>query len=139
VTPWGRARDELRASSPTTSLSIRARSNRRRASRQTSASANGSAYRSLAHAIACRALKTRHLRTRSYRPRTNGKAERFIRTMLAEWAYGAIYASSAQRTAALSAWLEHYNYRRPHGALSHQAPASRLRQLTVNNLLGSYT
>jgi transposase InsO family protein len=99
---------------------------------------NGSAYRSLAHAIACRALKIRHLRTRPYRPRTNGKAERFIRTMLAEWAYGAIYASSRQRTAALSVWLEHYNYRRPHGALNHQPPANRLRQLTGNNLLGSY-
>jgi transposase InsO family protein len=74
---------------------------------------------SLAHALACRALKIRHLRTRPYRPRTNGKAERFIRTMLAESAYGAIYRDSDQRTAALSDWLEHYNYRRPHGALSH--------------------
>jgi transposase InsO family protein len=100
---------------------------------------NGSAYRSAAHAIACRALGLRHLRTRPYRPRTNGKAERFIRTLLAEWAYGAIYRDSYQRTAALSVWLEHYNYRRPHGALSHQPPASRLRQLTGNNLLGSYT
>jgi transposase InsO family protein len=100
---------------------------------------NGSAYRSAAHAIACRALKLGHLRTRPYRPRTNGKAERLIRTMLAEWAYGAIYRDSDQRTAALSVWLEHYNYRRPHGALSHQPPVSRLRQLTGNNLLGSYS
>src|SRR5688572_15495347 len=100
---------------------------------------NGAAYRSAAHAIACRALKLRHLRTRPYRPRTNGKAERFIRTLLAEWAYGAIYHDSDQRTAALSVWLEHYNYRRPHGALSHQPPASRLQQRTGNNLLGSYT
>ena len=100
---------------------------------------NGSAYRSAAHALACRALGLRHLRTRPYRPRTNGKAERFIRTLLAGWAYGAIYRDSAQRTAALSVWLEHYNYRRPHGALSHQPPASRLAQLTGNNLLGSYS
>jgi transposase InsO family protein len=100
---------------------------------------NGSAYRSAAHALACRALGLRHLRTRPYRPRTNGKAERFIRTLLAGWAYGAIYRDSAQRTAALSFWLEHYNYRRPHGALSHQPPASRLAQLTGNNLLGSYS
>jgi transposase InsO family protein len=100
---------------------------------------NGSAYRSAAHALACRALKIRHLRTRPYRPRTNGKAERFIRTLLAEWAYGAIYRDSDQRTAALSVWLEHYNYRRPHGALSHHAPVSRLRQLTGNNLHGSYS
>ncbi len=100
---------------------------------------NGSAYRSAAHAIACRALGLRHLRTRPYRPRTNGKAERFIRTLLAEWAYGAIYRDSDQRTAALSVWLNHYNTKRPHGALSHQPPASRLRQLTENNLLGSYS
>ena len=67
---------------------------------------NGSAYRSTAHALACRALGIRHLRTRPYRPRTNGKAERFIRTMLGGWAYGAIYRDSGQRTAALSGWLE---------------------------------
>ena len=53
---------------------------------------NGSAYRSTVHAIACRTLGIRHLRTRPYRPQTNGKAERFIRTMLGGWAYGAIYA-----------------------------------------------
>jgi transposase InsO family protein len=100
---------------------------------------NGSAYRSAIHALACRALGIRHLRTRPYRPQTNGKAERFIRTMLAGWAYGAIYRDSRERTAALSGWLEHYNYRRPHGSLSHQPPASRLQQLTGNNLVGSYT
>ena len=53
------------------------------------------------HALACRTLGLRHLRTRPYRPRTNGKAERFIRTMLGGWAYGAIYGSSAERTRAL--------------------------------------
>ena len=58
--------------------------------------------------------------------------------MLAEWAYGAIYASSLPRTAAVSVWVDHYNYRRPHGATSHQPPANRLRQLTGNNLLGSF-
>ena len=57
---------------------------------------NGSAYRSTVHAIACRALGIRHLRTRPYRPQTNGKAERFIRTMLGGWAYGAIYRYSAR-------------------------------------------
>ena len=62
---------------------------------------NGSPYISTVHAIACRALAVRHLRTRPYRPQTNGKAERFIRTMLAGWAYGAIYRSTAERTAAL--------------------------------------
>jgi transposase InsO family protein len=100
---------------------------------------NGGAYRSTIHALACRALSIRHLRTRAYRPQTNGKAERFIRTMLAGWAYGAIYRDSRERTAALSGWLDHYNYRRQHGALNHQPPASRLRQLTGNNLIGSYT
>jgi transposase InsO family protein len=98
---------------------------------------NGSAYRSTVHALACRALGLRHLRTRPYRPRTNGKAERFIRTMLAGWAYGAIYGSSPERTAALDGWLWTYNHRRPHGSLSHQPPIARLREL--NNVARSYT
>ena len=97
---------------------------------------NGSAYRSTIHAFACRALGVRHLRTRPYRPRTNGKAERFIRTLLAGWAYGAIYATSAERTAALDGWLWTYNHRRPHGALSHKPPIARLNE--QNNLAGSY-
>jgi transposase InsO family protein len=100
---------------------------------------NGSAYRSAIHALACRALGIRHLRTRPYRPQTNGKAERFIRTLLAGWAYGAIYRDSRHRTAALPGWLDRYNYRRPHGSLNHQPPASRLHQLAGNNLLGSYS
>jgi transposase InsO family protein len=97
---------------------------------------NGSAYRSTIHAFACRAMGLKHLRTRPYRPRTNGKAERFIRTLLAGWAYGAIYGSSTERTAALDGWLWVYNHRRPHGALSHKPPAARLAEL--NNLAGSY-
>jgi transposase InsO family protein len=97
---------------------------------------NGPAYLSIAHAIACRAFGIRHLRTRPYRPQTNGKAERFIRTMLGGWAYGAIYRDSAQRTAALYGWLEFYNWRRPHGSLSHKPPGARLREL--NNVAGSY-
>jgi transposase InsO family protein len=98
---------------------------------------NGSAYRSTVHAIACRTLGIRHLRTRPYRPQTNGKAERFIRTMLGGWAYGAIYRNSDERNAALAGWLDFYNRRRPHGALSHKTPIARLNEL--NNLLGSYT
>jgi transposase InsO family protein len=97
---------------------------------------NGSAYRSAAHAIACRLLGIRHLRTRPYRPQTNGKAERFIRTLLGGWAYGAIYANSTERTAALAGWIDFYNRRRPHGALSHKPPIARLHEL--NNLPGSY-
>jgi transposase InsO family protein len=101
---------------------------------------NGSAYRSKLHAIACRALKIKHLRTRPYRPRTNGKAERFIRTLLGGWAYGAIYGSSAERAAALSGWLTFYNSRRPHGSLGHRTPIERLTALQQqNNLIGSYS
>jgi transposase InsO family protein len=98
---------------------------------------NGSAYRSTIHAIACRALGIKHLRTRPYRPQTNGKAERFIRTLLAGWAYGAIYRSSAERNTALAGWLDWYNTRRPHGALNHKPPIARLNEL--NNVTGSYT
>lgn len=99
---------------------------------------NGPCYRSIVHALACRSLGIRHLRTRPYRPRTNGKAERFIRTMLGRWAYGAIYADSEQRTRALAGWLDYYNHRRPHGSLSRQAPNERLHSLR-NNLVGSYS
>ena len=95
---------------------------------------NGAPYRSSAHAIACRALGIRHLRTRPRRPQTNGKAERFIRTMLSGWAYGAIYRSSQERTAALDGWLWHYNHRRRHQAIGRATPITRL-----NNLLGAYT
>ncbi len=95
---------------------------------------NGSPYRSAVHAIACRALGIRHLRTRPYRPQTNGKAERFIRTMLGGWAYGAIYRDSTERTAALDGWLWTYNHRRPHQAIGRQTPINRM-----NNLLGSYS
>ena len=95
---------------------------------------NGSPYRATIHAIACRALRIRHLRTRPYRPQTNGKAERFIRTMLGGWAYGAIYATSTERTAALDGWLFHYNHRRRHQSLGRQTPITRL-----NNLIRTYT
>jgi transposase InsO family protein len=97
---------------------------------------NGGAYISTAHAIACRALGVRHMRIRPRRPQTNGKAERFIRTLLGGWAYGRIYGSSAERRAALASWLEFYNRRRPHGALGRHPPISRI---GGNNLLGSYS
>jgi transposase InsO family protein len=94
---------------------------------------NGAAYIAVVHAISCRSLGIKHLRTRPYRPQTNGKAERFIRTLLTGWAYGAIYGSSRERTAALDGWLWHYNHRRRHSALGHQPPVTR------TNLLGSYS
>jgi transposase InsO family protein len=97
---------------------------------------NGSAYRSTIHAIACRALGLRHLRTRPYRPQTNGKAERFIRTLLGGWAYGALYRNSKERTAALDGWLDYYNHHRKHSALGHKPPIARLNERT--NLLGTY-
>jgi transposase InsO family protein len=100
---------------------------------------NGPAYRSAAHALACRAMGIKHIRTQPYRPQTNGKAERFIRTMLREWAYAAVYGSSPERAAALSGWLERYNYRRRHGALGHRPPIQRLRELTGNNVAGIYS
>jgi transposase InsO family protein len=99
---------------------------------------NGSPYVSLAHAAACRALGLRHIRTRPYRPRTNGKAERFIRTMLNECLYAAVYQSSEQRRKALQAWVERYNERRPHGSLGKQAPMTRLRQ-SLNNVLVAHS
>jgi transposase InsO family protein len=90
---------------------------------------NGSCYRSRVHAQTCADLGMRHLFTRPYRPRTNGKAERFIQTLTNRWAYGAIYGSSAERTAALPGWLDHYNFRRRHGSLGHRPPAARLAEL----------
>jgi transposase InsO family protein len=99
---------------------------------------NGPAYRSVAHAIACKTLRIKHVRTRPYRPRTNGKAERYIRTLLGGWAYAAIYRDSHERRQALTGWLHFYNHRRPHGSLSRQAPIERLSSLR-NNLAGYYT
>jgi hypothetical protein len=95
---------------------------------------NGGAYRSTVHALACKALGLKHLRTRAYRPQTNGKAERFIRTMLGGWAYGAIYRTSDERAAALDGWLFTYNHRRRHAGINRQTPIQRL-----NHLLGTYT
>jgi transposase InsO family protein len=98
---------------------------------------NGACYRSRAHTQALAEHGIGHLFTRPYRPRTNGKAERFIQTLTRRWAYGAIYGSSPERTAALSGWLFHYNFRRPHGSLGHKPPGTRLRELT--NVAGNYT
>jgi transposase InsO family protein len=95
---------------------------------------NGSAYRADLYASTLRELGLRHLRIKPRRPRTNGKAERLIQTLLNEWAYARIYGSSHERTNALPHYLQRYNYQRPHGSLGHQPPATRL-----NNLVRNYT
>ena len=99
---------------------------------------NGAPYRSHLHALACRELGLRHLRTQPYRPRTNGKAERFIQTLLREWAYGHVFRDSRERRMALPGWLEFYNRPRPHGGLDGQAPYERLCALIVNNVSGTH-
>ena len=95
---------------------------------------NGSAYRSRDFAKLLADAGVKHIRTRPYTPRTNGKAERFIQTLQNEWAYGRLYGSSNERTAALPPFLNHYNFKRRHGSLGHQAPATRL-----NNLVRNYS
>jgi transposase InsO family protein len=85
---------------------------------------NGAPYKSAAWAAWCADHDIGHLRTRPYRPRTNGKAERFIQTMLREWCYAATYQTSNHRADALPAWLDYYNNHRPHSALGHKTPAN---------------
>ena len=89
---------------------------------------NGSAYVSRSFAATCRRLGLRHLRTRPYTPRTNGKAERFIQTLLREWAYRRAYPTSHQRHRALAPYVRYYNRQRPHSALNDQPPISRLQR-----------
>ena len=91
---------------------------------------NGSAYRSHAWRDACAELDIKHKRTRPYRPQTNGKIERFHRTLGDGWAYAHFYESEAARRAALPAWIHHYNHHRLHTAIGNKAPISRLTNLT---------
>jgi transposase InsO family protein len=95
---------------------------------------NGSAYRSRVFAEHCRAAGIRHRRTRPYTPRTNGKVERFHRTLLEEWAYVRLYRSERARTEALDRWLHQYNHHRGHTALGGLPPISR-----VTNLIGDHS
>lgn len=87
---------------------------------------NGGSYRARVVGAVLRAQGVRHRWTRPYRPQTNGKAERFIRTLLHEWAYANPYASSVRRTAALRPYLQFYNTERRHTALGFMTPAQRL-------------
>ena len=98
---------------------------------------NGSAYRSKKFAKLLRRLKIKHIRTRPYTPRTNGKAERFIQTLLREWAYACTYPNSDARTRELPFWITHYNFHRPHSATSNLPPTSRL-GFNANNVMRNY-
>ncbi|WP_344330272.1 IS481 family transposase [Aeromicrobium halocynthiae] len=94
---------------------------------------NGACYRSHVFAAAL-GEDVKHRRTRPYRPQTNGKVERFNRTLAAEWAYAETYSSDAARQAAYSDWLHHYNHHRPHTGIGGLTPSDR-----VHNLTGNYT
>jgi transposase InsO family protein len=98
---------------------------------------NGGGYLSRVFAAACQALTVAQRRTRPYRPQTNGKAERFIQTLLREWAYGRPYPSSLERQAALPAWLHYYNWHRRHASLQGRPPISRV--VPADNLLSAHT
>jgi transposase InsO family protein len=97
---------------------------------------NGACYRSRDFAAALAATGTTHKRTRPYRPQTNGKVERFNRTLLDEWAYARAYTRETERRAALPDWLHHYNHHRSHTAIGGQPPISRT---TVSNPPGDYS
>jgi len=100
---------------------------------------NGAPYRSHLFAQSCWRHRLRHIFTRPYTPRTNGKAERFIQTLLREWAYAATYSTSAARARALPSWLRFYNLRRPHSSLDDMPPFARIRSGPLNNLLRNHT
>jgi len=99
---------------------------------------NGSPYISSDFRNAVAALDARHVRTRPYTPRTNGKAERLIQTMLRLWAYVRPYSSSDERAVALAPWLLWYNRQRPHGSLQDRSPVETLKQLRRDNLVGDH-
>jgi transposase InsO family protein len=93
---------------------------------------NGACYRS--HAFAAALEDARHIFTRPYRPQTNGKVERFNRTLMTEWAYARDYRSESARAAEYPAWLHNYNHHRPHTGIGGQKPSDR-----VHNLTGNYS
>ncbi|GAB2608843.1 IS481-like element ISMsm9 family transposase [Pseudactinotalea suaedae] len=93
---------------------------------------NGSCYRSGTFAQAL-GEEVKHYRIRPYRPQTNGKVERFNRTLASEWAYAATYASDAARAATYQDWLHHYNHHRPHIGIEGSTPADRVHNLTGKN------
>lgn len=94
---------------------------------------NGSGYRSTDFREACMRHGIRHMRTRPYTPRTNGKAEAFIRILLREWAYAFIYPTSTHRARALPGWVRWYNKHRPHGSLGGHPPITRVSHAPMLN------
>lgn len=100
---------------------------------------NGSGYRSGDFAAGMAVLKAVHKRTRPYTPRTNGKAERLIQTLLRLWAYVRPYTSSDERASALAPWLKWYNFQRPHGSLEGRCPMETLKLLRRDNVLGDHS
>ena len=99
---------------------------------------NGPCYKANRFASTCNQLGVKHRRTRPYTPRTNGKAERFIKTAINEWAYASTFQNSEERTASLPAWTHQYNWHRPHASLDQLPPISRA-GLDDNNLLTHHT
>ena len=97
---------------------------------------NGSGYISGNFANALRELSARHQRTRPFTPRTNGKAERLIQTLLRQWAYARPYDNSDERATVLEPWMRWYNRQRPHGSLDGRTPMQTLRMLNRDNVLG---
>jgi transposase InsO family protein len=100
---------------------------------------NGSGYRSHEFAAALAELEARHVKTKPYTPRTNGKAERLIQTLLRQWAYARSYSSSDERVVALAPYLRWYNRQRPHGSLDGKTPLNVIRMLNRNNVLGDHS
>ncbi len=99
---------------------------------------NGSCYKAFVFQDACKSLGLKHIRTKPYTPQTNGKAERFIKTALNEWAYARSYPTSNDRARRLQTWTHQYNWRRPHGSLNSMTPISRL-GLSEDNLLSLHS
>ncbi len=93
---------------------------------------NGACYRSRHFAAALGEIK--HVRTRAYRPQTNGKVERFNRTLAIEWAYAATYLSDEARAAEYPIWIYHYNFHRPHTGIGGQTPSDRVHNVNGNNI-----
>ena len=98
---------------------------------------NGSCYRAQLWRQSCEALGIRSKKTRPYRPQTNGKAERFIQTLLNEWAYGRVYQTSSERKRVLPAYVDHYNRHRVHSSVNGNPPITRFPG--VNNVAGVHT